>query len=134
MAIAFAVGYLGHLAGDGFAHTFVNTWARGVFDVGEGDGLYGSATEEMKHLAIEDFLDHALPKSSPEELRIDAPHGFLRSVFLGPVLSLASDRARDKTMHLIDWAGGAASGDNPDVPTGWRERDRPPGRGGGPLL
>jgi hypothetical protein len=32
-----------------------------VFSITEGEGMFGTVTEELKHIAVEGFLDHALP-------------------------------------------------------------------------
>lgn len=71
------------MAGDGFAHTFVNMWSRGIFSYTDGRGLFSSLTEEVKHMAIQGFLDSNLPKVRDEQLKIKAPKGFLNEIFLG---------------------------------------------------
>lgn len=82
-AIAFAHGYLAHMAGDGFAHSYVNEWVRSVFDykTGHSGALYGPLTEEIQHLAVEGFIDAHIPKMDAESLRLDPPLGFLNKLF-----------------------------------------------------
>ena len=82
-AIAFAYGYLAHMSADGFAHSYVNEWARSKFDLTKGHpgALYGPFTEELQHLAVEGFLDAHIPKMDAESLQIDPPLGFLNQLF-----------------------------------------------------
>jgi hypothetical protein len=47
--IAFAVGYMLHAAMDMWAHTYVNTYAGGAFELGE---------NAARHMAIESFIKH----------------------------------------------------------------------------
>jgi hypothetical protein len=81
-AVVFAYGFLGHMIGDSFAHSYVNEWQRGAFDYfGGRGGSFGPLTEELKHVGVEGFIDHALPKMKPEELTIAAPKGFLNFLY-----------------------------------------------------
>jgi hypothetical protein len=87
------VGYLSHGVGDGFAHTWVNELAGGAWSVENGSGIYGSATEEMKHIAVERFIDSLVPDDlvnvpgdrARQRLRIQAPKAFLDAFFSAPV-------------------------------------------------
>ncbi len=56
-AIAFSYGYLLHMSGDSFMHEYVNRLSGGNFDFTHGGGMYGSATEEVKHIVVETFVD-----------------------------------------------------------------------------
>ena len=59
--LSFALGYLGHVSGDGFAHAWVNQRANGYWDYFTGNGAYGPITEEIKHMALESFIDGKIP-------------------------------------------------------------------------
>src|SRR5690606_18428470 len=73
---AFAYGYLSHMVGDGFAHSFVNEWSGGAFALTEGTMEDYPVLEEIRHWAIESLLDDTLPIDS-EQMEIDAPSDFL---------------------------------------------------------
>ena len=60
---AFALGYWVHVLGDGFGHTWVNEAAGAPFDYLGGHGLFGPLSEEIKHIAVEGFMDHLGPRS-----------------------------------------------------------------------
>ncbi len=53
---AFIYGYLGHAAGDMFAHTYVNTYAGDIFLLTDVE-----QTVERRHFALEDFIDRHTP-------------------------------------------------------------------------
>ena len=81
-AVVFAYGFLGHMIGDSFAHSYVNEWQRGAFDYfGGRGGAFGPLTEELKHVGVEGFIDHALPKMASEDLTIEAPKRFLNFLY-----------------------------------------------------
>lgn len=84
--IAFIMGYVSHGVGDSFAHTWVNEIAGGAWDLSLGGGLWGTFSEEVKHIAIETMVDKLVPselKSLPgdhgglERIRFRAPTRFL---------------------------------------------------------
>lgn len=106
-AVAFAYGYLAHMAGDGFAHTYVNEWTRSVFDLlnsGKGEGkLFGQATGELQHIAVEGFIDAHIPKMDAESITIDPPLHFLKEVFMGK-------HGRNEGLKDDDAAAGAFGG------------------------
>lgn len=54
--LAFALGYLSHAASDIFAHTYVNTYAGGVFDLGDGPDEV-----ELRHVALEEYIVQMQP-------------------------------------------------------------------------
>lgn len=85
-AIAFSYGYLSHMIGDGFAHSYVNEWVRGAFDIftGRPGTLFGPPTEELQHLAVEGYIDHHVPMTQAE-LQIAWPAEFLRTMYLEPI-------------------------------------------------
>jgi hypothetical protein len=60
-ALAFIMGYFSHGVGDSFAHTWVNEYAGGAWELGAGIGVFGTFTEEAKHVAIEGLVDSRLP-------------------------------------------------------------------------
>ena len=53
-AISFSYGYINHMASDAFSHQFVNILSGGSWDYL--DGL----SEEIKHVAVEGYIDHLL--------------------------------------------------------------------------
>ena len=55
-AIAFATGYLSHAAGDIYAHTFMNTFAGGIFDVQD-----MSTLNWFKHITVEGYVAERTP-------------------------------------------------------------------------
>ncbi|MBI4508738.1 MAG: thrombospondin type 3 repeat-containing protein [Deltaproteobacteria bacterium] len=59
-ALAFAYGYLLHMAGDANNHAIVNRMVGEYFNLFTGGGLYGKPTEEIKHVVLEAFQDHAV--------------------------------------------------------------------------
>lgn len=65
MELSFAYGYTGHAAGDIFAHTYVNTYAGGAFDL-----LDGEQTIERRHIALEDFIERYTPPIQDAQGRI----------------------------------------------------------------
>jgi hypothetical protein len=84
--IAFIIGYVSHGVGDSFAHTWVNELAGGAWSLLEGRGLWGSVSEEVKHVAVETMIDKLVPSDLKEEpgdhggyerIRLRAPTKFL---------------------------------------------------------
>lgn len=70
---AFVYGYLGHAAGDFFAHTYVNTYAGDIFLLTDSEW-----TVERRHYALEDFIDrHTPPILGPDGHGV-APADLLR--------------------------------------------------------
>lgn len=59
---AFAYGYVGHAAGDIFAHTYVNTYTGDRWDFEDGEG-----TVEKRHFALEDFISRHTPPITDEQ-------------------------------------------------------------------
>jgi len=90
-ALAFIMGYLAHGVGDGFAHTWVNEIAGGAWNVSDGSGLFGPASEEVKHMAVERFVDALVPSglvdgAAPRQrLTLHAPLAFLDAFYASPV-------------------------------------------------
>ncbi len=87
-ALAFVMGYFSHGVGDSFAHTWVNELSGGAFVLGEGQGLFGTFTEEVKHNAIEMMVDEHLPDElisiAPNDhalLELRTPEAFLDAFF-----------------------------------------------------
>ena len=70
--LAFAWGYAMHFAGDVFAHSYVNNYAGGVFEIGE-DRTKGI---ELRHFRLEKYIDQHLDYAiDPAILRV--PSAFL---------------------------------------------------------
>ena len=83
-AIAFAYGYLAHMVGDGFAHTYVNEIVRSYFNYLQGNAgaLYGPPTEEIQHMAVEGYIDIHMPKpANVDQFEIEVPHEFLNALY-----------------------------------------------------
>ncbi|CAN5865131.1 hypothetical protein BH11MYX3_BH11MYX3_02440 [soil metagenome] len=61
-AVAFSFGYLLHMAGDANMHTILNRQVGSYFDFLTGTGLFGSLSEEVKHITAEGMIDaHMMP-------------------------------------------------------------------------
>lgn len=54
--VSFAYGYLVHAAGDVFAHSYVNTYAGGIFDV-----MDEERRVEVRHVALEKYIEQNTP-------------------------------------------------------------------------
>lgn len=86
-ALAFAYGYLGHMIGDGFAHSLVNEWAGGAWSYVDGQGVLFPLGEEIKHFAVEGLIDDMIVRQDDEQdLRIRAPYKFLFQLFTEEVM------------------------------------------------
>ena len=70
--LAFAWGYAMHFAGDVFAHSYVNNYAGGVFDLGQ-DRTKGI---ELRHFRLEKYIDQQLDYS-PDAAILRVPAAFL---------------------------------------------------------
>jgi len=79
-AIAFAMGYLSHVSADSFSHGYVNEFAGGYFTLWKGDGIFGQVTEELKHMAVERYINSNLaPSAGPSTIKVPQP--FLRDLY-----------------------------------------------------
>lgn len=73
---AFSYGFLGHAAGDIFAHTYVNTYSGDVWE------LKGEKTNEKRHFAIESFIEkYTPPLKDHREQSIGSPEDYLKVPF-----------------------------------------------------
>ena len=54
--LAFAWGYAMHFAGDSFAHSYVNNYAGGVFEI----GADRTKAIELRHFRLEKYIDQHL--------------------------------------------------------------------------
>lgn len=88
--LAFIAGYLSHGVADGFAHTWLNELTEQAWNTGEGEGILGSYTEELQHVAVESLVDSRLPASSISvpgdgggfgRLQLAAPTAFLDAYY-----------------------------------------------------
>jgi hypothetical protein len=79
-AVAFAMGYLSHVSADSFSHAYVNEFAGGYFTLFEGSGTFGQITEEVKHLAVERYINGAVVSSAGSS-SIKAPQPFLLQLY-----------------------------------------------------
>jgi hypothetical protein len=83
--IAFALGYLCHVVGDGFGHTWVNEKSHGAWNLTNGSGSFGPLTEEVRHTAVEMLVDLNLPNrllntsnnTNDDRINSSAPYQFL---------------------------------------------------------
>jgi hypothetical protein len=90
--IAYIMGYFSHGVGDGFAHTWINEIAGGAWDLGRGGGMWGTSSEEVRHIAVESLVDSRVPQpllSSPGSSQLDrvamaAPARFLDAFYSTP--------------------------------------------------
>lgn len=90
-ALAFAYGYLGHMIADGHAHSYVNEYAGGRWELFQGEGLFGVFTEEVKHYAVEGLLDQFLPRVDQSALEIRAPRKFLYRLMTEEIRTTSSN-------------------------------------------
>jgi hypothetical protein len=68
---AYAYGFNAHAAADMFAHTYVNTYSGGIFDLPDDD-----INVEKRHIILEAFISNYAPKMTGLELAL--PTDFLR--------------------------------------------------------
>ncbi|MEA3014149.1 MAG: hypothetical protein QOD42_2694 [Sphingomonadales bacterium] len=67
--LAFAWGYAVHYAGDAFAHSYVNNYAGGLFDI----GADRTKAIELRHFRLEKYIDQHLDYAiDPSILRVPA--------------------------------------------------------------
>lgn len=84
-SLAFALGYLSHVSGDGFAHAWVNQKAGGAWSYTDGSGMFGPLTEEIKHVATEGLLDQNIPdRLLSTHARVDGKSDFNRMTMAAP--------------------------------------------------
>jgi hypothetical protein len=107
--LAYALGNLGHAAGDVFAHTYVNLYAGDSFVLGDGE-----TDVELRHYALESFIDrHTPPLRDAFGHSIGDPANVVRAParFLRDALILAAPAAdqykREATSahHLLAMRG-----------------------------
>ena len=77
--LAYLKGFLGHIAGDVFAHSYVNHYAGDVFSLANGE-----METEKRHAAIESYIDQKLPPlpQGHEYNLIRNPSKFLAEAFI----------------------------------------------------
>lgn len=104
-ATAFTYGYLGHAAGDTFAHTYVNTYTGDVFDLSDGE-----TTVERRHMALEAFIESKTPELTdhlgralgPAQAVLSVPTGFVAdALILSPEIVAQYQKVGASTMHLV---------------------------------
>jgi hypothetical protein len=67
--LAFSWGYAMHFAGDAFAHSYVNNYAGGIFDI----GADRTRAIELRHFRLEKYIDQRLDyQVDPATLRVPA--------------------------------------------------------------
>lgn len=78
-ALAFALGYLAHAAGDLYGHTFVNEFAGGPFQLG---------TNALKHFILEAYIDNRTPREDGFfDISIDIIEPFLhKTLVVNPLI------------------------------------------------
>src|SRR5450432_2012834 len=91
--LAFLAGYLSHGVTDSFAHTWVNETVGDSWDLFKGSGMFGTLTEEVRHVAVESLVDHRAPKTPFQtpgdgggfgKLNLTAPIAFLDAFYSSP--------------------------------------------------
>jgi hypothetical protein len=90
-AIAFALGYLCHVTGDAFGHTWINEKSHGAWNLTSGSGPFGPLTEEVKHSCVEMFVDSKIPNrllntdnaTNDDRISTLAPYDFLDGFYNG---------------------------------------------------
>ena len=77
--VAYEKGFLGHLASDAFAHSYVNYYAGDVFSL-----MNGEIETEKRHAAVEAYIDSKLPPlpQGAEHKLIQSPSEFLAEAFV----------------------------------------------------
>jgi hypothetical protein len=93
--LALALGFLGHAAGDVFAHTYVNAYSGDIFEL-----LDGEQTVERRHFALESWLEKHTP--AIEDDAIHAPAAFIRDTLILSETALSQYRKVPATApHLL---------------------------------
>ena len=92
--IAFAYGYLGHAASDIFAHTYVNRYAGGVFDLFD-----DSYDIEIRHILLEQFIIEKTPNFA-EKFQLDVPENFIVDKLINNSTVSSVYGSNDATNHL----------------------------------
>ncbi|WP_027684147.1 hypothetical protein [Rhizobium leguminosarum] len=98
--IAYGYGYVGHAAGDIFAHTFVNSYAGDIFSL-----MDGETEVELRHFVLEKYIESVTPpvvdntgRAIDLNSELKSPTGYLRDVLI-----LGGDVSRQ---NLKSKAGG----------------------------
>ena len=83
-ALAFALGYLAHGAGDLYGHTFVNAYAGGPFELGP---------NALKHYILESYIDRRTPRGEGFfNLTLEGLEPFLYNVLVANPMIWRSDQ------------------------------------------
>jgi len=91
--LAFIAGYLSHGVTDSFAHTWVNDLVGDSWDLTKGSGMFGTLTQEVRHVSVESLVDHRAPKTPFQtpgdgggfgKLELSAPVTFLDAFYSAP--------------------------------------------------
>lgn len=103
--LAFAAGYMVHAASDVFAHTYVNAYAGGIFE------LKGEQAIEVRHFLLEKYIDSRLPRDAAKDVVLEPPTAFVRDKLIhhpdaGRLAAKAGAR-HVQFMHAR-WARGSA--------------------------
>jgi hypothetical protein len=110
--LAFIAGYFAHGVTDSFAHTWVNDIVGHSWDLFSGSGMFGTLTEEVRHVSIEAVVDHRAPKTpfaTPGDgggfgkLELNAPVAFLDAFYSTPTSlgkSITADPSNDPISFL----------------------------------
>ncbi len=119
--VAFVYGFNAHFAGDIFAHSYVNAYSGGTFDL-----LDGEQDVERRHAILERYIDAHLPP--PAGGAIASADGMRPPVaFIADRLILQNDAGgqylRPPTLHL--WAMGEMYRRTGDLESGLRALEKP---------
>ena len=99
--VAFAYGYVGHAAGDIFAHTYVNAYSGGIFDLSDS----GSPDVERRHFALEKYIESKTP--TPRDL--SGTQISTSSLIRAPERFLANNLIFSRGVSEQNLRGGASS-------------------------
>ncbi len=109
--LAFIAGYFSHGVTDSFAHTWVNDIVGNSWDLTSGSGMFGTLTEEVRHVSVEAVVDHRAPKTPFAvagdgggfgKLELNAPVAFLDAFYSSPT-ALKNDVTADPSNDPISF-------------------------------
>ena len=93
--IAFKYGYVAHVAADFWAHTYINTYSGGSFDL-----FSGSVDEKMRHILLEDFIaQHTPPLVDHSGLSLGTAYSNVATGYTLPLESMAETLITDSDVQ-----------------------------------
>lgn len=94
-ALAFASGYALHAAMDMWAHSYVNSFAGDIFAITDERAV------EARHVALEKYLDSALPSPGPRPASLQAPAAFLSQRLIFDDRAVKQYRKSGLAPHIV---------------------------------